>query len=259
MTDSPPKRRRNRGAILLAVLALVLGLLVVAAVVIDGAARGAIREAVADRVRQVLELEPDHPIDVEIAGASVLWQAASGRFERVDVDAGEVAAGDLRGALAMTATGIPTDPSQPTERVDAEFRVEEADLAAIAGALSEATIEDVALEEGEVRFRSAIDLFGVPLEFGVGLVPGVIDGALAFTPTTLTLGDEQLELPEFLAQFGELGAGLVSPQRLCVAEYLPRDLVLEEVVVEDAALVIGLGADEAVLDGEGFTQRGSCP
>lgn len=258
MSDPAPKRRRRRGAILIGVLALVLGLLTVAAIAIDGAARGAIREAVADRVRQVLALEPDHPVDVEIAGASVLLQAASGRFERVEVDAGEIVAGDLRGVLTMTATGIPTDRAQPTERIDAEFRVDEADLAAIAGALSEATIEDVALEEGEVRFRSAFELFGVPLEFGVGLVPEAVDGALAFTPTTLTLGDEDLELQEFLARFGELGAQLVSPRRVCVAEHLPRDLVLEGVVIESDALVIGLGADDVVLDGEGFAQPGAC-
>ena len=35
----------------------------------------------------VLELDPEHPVEVDIAGRSVLWQLATGRFERVDVDA----------------------------------------------------------------------------------------------------------------------------------------------------------------------------
>lgn len=250
---------RRRGAILLGVLAALLGVLVIAAVAADGWARGAIRDAVADRVRQVLALEPGHRVDVEITGASVLWQAATGRFERVDVDAGVVEVGDLRGALTMTATGIPTDLTQPTERIDAEFRVAEADLAAIAGAISEAAVQDVVLEGGEVRFSSGFEVFGVRFAVGVGLLPEADAGALAFTPTSLSLNGEWLELEKFLAQFGDLGAGIVSPQRLCVAEHLPRDLVLEEVVVEGDALVIGLGADDVPLGGEGFTQRGVCP
>jgi hypothetical protein len=251
-------RKRRRGLIGLVVVLVVVVLIAIAAVVVDGVARGAIRDEVADRVRTVLELEPDHPVDVEVAGASVLLQAAAGRFERVTVDAGEIAAGDLRGSLEIAATGIPTDLTQPADRVEATFTVAETDLPAIAGALSNAEIEDVVLEEGEIRFRSALDLLGIPLQFAVGLVPEAVDGALAFTPSTLTINDEQLDLAQFAEQFGGLGDGLLATQTVCVAEQLPRDLVLESVDVGDEALVIRLGADDAVLDGPGFTERGGC-
>lgn len=255
---APPPRKRRRGRLALAVGLVVLVLLVIAAVVADGLVRGAIRDEVADRVRTMLELEPDHPVDVDIAGASVLLQAASGRFERVTVEAGEIAAGDLRGSLVLAATGIPTDLAQPADRVEATFTVAESELPAIASALSNAEIEDVVLEEGEIRFRSALDLLGIPLEFAVGLVPEAIDGALAFTPSTLAINEEQIDLAQFAEQFGGLGDGLLATQTLCVAEQLPRDLVLESVDVGDDELVIRLGADDAVLDGPGFTERGAC-
>lgn len=253
-----PRRRRRGGVIAIVVIVVVLVLLAIAAVVADGIARGAIRDEVADRVRTTLELEPDHPVDVDIAGASVLLQAAAGRFERVTVDAGEIEAGDLRGSLVLEATGIPTDLTAPTERVEATLTVAESDLPAIASALSNAQIEDVVLEEGEIRFRSALDLLGIPLEFVVGLVPEAVGGALTFTPSTLALNDEQIDLAQFADQFGGLGDGLLQTQTVCVAERLPRDLVLEGLDVADDALSIRLGADDAVLDGPGFTERGSC-
>lgn len=258
VAGAPPARRRRRGPLALVLGVIILALLAVAAVVVDGLVRGAIREEVADRVRTVLELEPDHPVDVEIAGASVLLQAAAGRFERVTVDAGEIAVGDLRGSLVLAATGIPRDLAQPADRVEATFTVAESALPAIASALSNAEIEDVVLEEGEIRFRSALALFGLPLEFAVGLAPEAVDGALAFTPSTLAINDEQIDLTEFAERFGGLGDGLLATQTVCVAEQLPRDLVLEGVDVEEEALVIRLGADDAVLDGPGFTERGAC-
>ena len=45
---------------------------------------------------------------------------------------------------------------------------------------------------------------------------------------------------------------------MCVAEHLPSGLLLEEVVVEDDALVISLGGDEVALDGPALTERGTC-
>ena len=255
---APPTRRRGRIALVVALI--LLALLVVAAVLADVAARAAIRGEIADRTRALLELDPEHPVDVEVAGASVLWQAVTGRFERVDIDAGEIATGGLQGRLAVTATGIPTDLSQPAERVEATFRVAESDLPAIASALSSLEIEDVVLEGDEVRFRSALDVLGIPLEFAVGLRPEAVDGALAFTPSTLSLNGDELDLEEFAGQFGGiLGDGVLATQTVCVAESLPRDLVLEAVTVEGDELVVRLGADDAVLEGDGFTERGTCP
>lgn len=251
-------RSGRRAAIAIGVTALVLGLLAVGAIVADGAVRGAIRDEVADQVRAVLELDPEHPVEVDIAGRSVLWQLATGRFERVDVDAGEISAGDLTGDLTMSATGIPTDRTHPTDRIDARFVVAEGDIAAIAGALSGASIDDVALDGGQIRFRSTLDLLGFPLEVGVGLLPAAVDGALSFTPASLVLGEEELDLESFAEQFGGLGDGLLSAQSVCVAEHLPSGLLLEEVVVEDDALVISLGGDEVALDGPALTERGTC-
>ncbi|GAA1688944.1 hypothetical protein GCM10009792_06270 [Microcella alkalica] len=259
---SPPASARRRGgrraAIVLGVTAAVLGVLVIGAAVADGAVRGAIRDEVADRVRASLELDPEHPVEVDIAGRSVLWQIVTGRFERVDVDAGEISAGDLAGALTMSATGIPTDSTQPTDRVDAQFVVAEGDIAAIAGALSGASIDEVALDDGQIRFRSTLDLLGFQLEVGVGLLPAAVDGALSFTPASLVVGEEEIDLESFAEQFGGLGGGLLTAQSVCVAEHLPSGLLLEEVVVEDDALVIALGADDVALDGPALSQRGTC-
>lgn len=257
-TPPVPARRRRRGLIAVLVLVGILVALGIAAVIAENVARAQAQALIAEQVREALRLEPDVPVDVVIEGGPVLLQAAAGGLERVVVEVPELAIGELRGALTLIAEGSPLDTAQPTERVQAVFRVAEADIAALAGFFAGAVASEVRLDDREIRFETGFDIFGVPFTVGIGITPTVEEGQLAFTPSSVVLGDERLDAAQLQEQFGGIVDPLLTTQRLCVAQYLPQALVLTAVQVGDEQLVIVLEATEAALGGPEFSSLGTC-
>lgn len=253
-----PARPRRRGLIAVLVVVGVLLVLGVAAVIAETVARAQAQALIAQQVRQALQLEPEHPVDVTIEGGPVLLQAAGGVLEGVIVAVPELAVGELRGDLTLIAEGTPLDPAQPTDTVKAAFEVAEADVAALAGALSGAVASDVRLEDREIRFETGFDLFGVPFSVGVGLTPSVDDGQLTFAPSSILLGGERLDAAQLREQFGGIVAPLLAEQRVCVAEYLPQALVLTAVQVGDDQLVVVFEGADTALSGPAFSTLGTC-
>jgi len=253
---APPKRRR--GLIALLVIVAIVVVLGVVAVIAESLARQQASALIADQVRSSLQLEADHPVDVTIEGASVLWQAASGRLDRVTVDAPGVAFGDLVGDLTLIAESTPLDVSQPTDSVQAVYRVAEADVAALAGFLAGTLVTDVQLDDREIRFQTGFSFFGVEFSVGLGVTPSVQDGQLAFTPSSVVLGEERLDAAQLQEQFGPLVEPLLTSQSFCVAQYLPQALELNAVQVGDQQLVVVFGANDVALGGPQFSTLGTC-
>jgi len=253
-----PARPRRRGLVAVLVVVGIVVVLGVAAVIAETVARAQAQALIAGEVRSALQLEADHPVDVAIAGPPVLWQAAGGRFERITVDVPELSIGDLRGNLSLIAEGTPLDTAQPTDSVQAVFEVQEADVAALAGLLSGAVATDVRLDEREIRFETGFDLFGVPFTIGIGLTPTVEDGQLAFTPSSVVLGDERLDAEQLQQQFGDIVAPLFASQRVCVAQYLPQALELTAVQVGDEQLLVVFQGADVALSGPEFSTLGTC-
>lgn len=254
-TPARPRRRGLVAAIVVIGIVVVLG---VAAVIAETVARAQAQSLIAGEVRSALQLEADHPVDVAIAGPPVLWQAAGGRFERITVDVPELAIGDLRGNLTLIAEGTPLDTAQPTVAVQAVFEVAEADVAALAGLLSGAVATDVRLDDREIRFETGFDVFGVPFTIGIGLTPTVEEGQLAFTPSSVVLGDERLDAEQLQQQFGDIVAPLLASQRVCVAQYLPQALALTAVQVGDEQLLVVFQGADVALGGPEFSTLGTC-
>jgi hypothetical protein len=243
----------RRAALLVVVIALLLGAVIVG----DGIVRAHLADTIADRVRATLRLEPRHLVEVRITGASVLWQLASGRLSQVDIETADVPLGELRGDIAISARSIPTDLSLPVGGIEAELRIEESELGSIASALSAAVIDDVRLEDGEIRFLSVVPVLGFDVDVGVGLLPGVQAGAIAFTPSTFVLEGRELDLRGFTDRVGPFGSALLSTRTVCIAEHVPRELALQSVRADDEHLVIVLRATRVVLQ-SGSIEYGVC-
>lgn len=258
VTEPTPARPRRRGLVAALVVVGIVVVLGVAAIIAETVARAQAQALIAGEVRSALQLEADHPVDVAIAGPPVLWQAAGGRFERITVDVPELAIGDLRGDLSLIAEGTPLDTAQTTESVQAVFEVAEADVAALAGLLSGAVATDVRLDDREIRFETGFDLFGVPFTIGIGLTPTVEEGQLAFTPSSVVLGDERLDAEQLQQQFGDIVAPLFASQRVCVAQYLPQALELTAVQVGDEQLLVVFQGANVALGGPEFSTLGTC-
>lgn len=254
----PSPRPKRRGLIAALVIVGIVVVLAVVAVIAESLARQQASALIADQVRSALQLEPDHPVEVTIEGVSVLWQAASGRLDRVTADAEDVAFGELVGDLTLIAEGAPLDVSQPTDSVQAVYSVAEADVAALAGFLAGTVVTDVQLDEREIRFQTAFAFFGVEFSVGLGVTPSVQDGQLAFTPSSVVLGEDRLDAAELQQQFGGLVEPLLTSQLFCVAQYLPQALDLTAVQVGDAQLVVVFEGAEVALGGPEFSTRGTC-
>lgn len=254
----PAPRPRRRGLIAAIIVIAIVVVLGVAAVIAESLARQQASALIADQVRESLQLDPEHPVDVTIDGASVLLQVIAGRLDAVTVDAPGVAVGELAGDLTLIAQGVAVDPAQTTDSVQAVYRVAEADVAAIAGFLAGTVVNDVQLDEREIRFQTAFSFFGIDFSVGLGLTPTVQDGQLAFTPSSVQLGDERLDAAQLQEQFGGLVEPLLTSQRFCVAQYLPQALELTSVQVGDEQLVVVFAAEDAALGGPEFSTRGTC-
>lgn len=254
----PTPRKKRRGLIAVLVIVGIVVVLAVVAVIAESLARQQASALIAEQVRSALQLEPDHPVEVTIEGASVLWQAASGRLDRVTAEAPDVAFGELVGDLTLIAEGTPLDVSQPTDSVQAVYRVAEADVAALAGFLAGTVVTDVQLDEREIRFQTAFSFFGVDFSVGLGVTPSVQEGQLAFTPSSVVLGEDRLDAAELQQQFGSLVEPLLTSQLFCVAQYLPQALDLTAVQVGDEQLVIVFEGADVALGGPEFSTLGTC-
>ena len=252
-----PKRRRTGLIIGLALLSIVI-VLAIAAVIAESIARQQASALIADQVRQALAIEPEHPVHVVIEGPPVLWQSAGGELEAVQIEVERVAFGELVGDLSLRATGTPLDPQRPTESLSAEYRVAEADVAALAGFFSGVVVTDVRLDNREVRFETGFEIFGVSFAIGIGVTPTVENGQLAFSPTSIVINDQVIDADDLQSQFGGLVEPLLVTQRVCVAQYLPEALELTAVQVGDDQLLVVFTAEEVALGGDEFSTRGTC-
>lgn len=257
--EAPAPKRRRTGLIVALVLVAIVIVLGVVAVIAESIARQQATALIADQVRQALSLEPEHPVDVVIEGPPVLWQAAGGELEAVQIEVERVAFGELIGDLSLRATGTPLDPQQPTDTLSAVYRVAEVDVAALAGFFSGIVVTDVRLDNREVQFETGFEIFGVSFSIGVGVTPQVANGQLEFTPTSIEFNDQRIEASDLQSQFGGLVEPLLATQRVCVAQYLPAALELSAVQVGDTQMLVVFTAEDVALGGEGFSTRGTCP
>lgn len=256
--ETPAPKRRRTGLVIGLVLLGIVIVLAIAAVIAESIARQQASALIADQVRQALALEPEHPVDVVIEGPPVLWQAAGGELEAVQIEVERVAFGELVGDLSLRATGTPLDPQQPTDSLSAVYRVAEVDVAALAGFFSGVVVTDVQLDNREVRFETGFEIFGVSFAIGIGVTPTVEDGQLAFSPSSIVINDQVIGAADLQSQFGGLVEPLLATQRVCVAQYLPEALELTAVQVGDDQLLVVFTAEDVALGGTEFTTRGSC-
>lgn len=256
MTPNRPRR-----IILLVALAVVLvGGLVVGFLVLDRAAKDVARDYVRERIIEVLGLDPEAEVNVHLEG-SILLQAIRGQLDVVDVEVPELAFGTLVGSATVHAEAVPLDQNAPVGVLRIVFSVAESDLTAIAANLSGLELDTIELEDPEIVVTTSFRIFALTLPVGMGLEPSAVDGALAFDPTSVRVGDITYSAEELLNDpiLGLLAQTLLRQQSLCIAENLPVALVATDVHVDGSHLVLEITGDGAALGGPELRTMGSCP
>lgn len=254
--------------IAISVIVGVLLVLGIGAVILDNFARQQVADFVATKIQQTFKLSADQPVTVEVAGFSVLGQLATGSLSEVSADVDDVAFGELRGKVHAVFTDIPLDETQPVGKLRAEFRMSETSVADLVQTLSASVVNDVTLEEPEIRLGTefstpSVSLFGVtipsiPLALAIGLEPHAADGRLSFTPTSVDVNGAASTVDELRSQYGTLVDAVLTPQSVCVAQQLPKPLNFDTASVRGKELVLTFSATRQVLSAAAFSVTGSC-
>ena len=253
-----PLRRRSRRK--LVVFLVVLVLLVTAGVAADFGARSFAENVVRDQIVQALALPLGSEPSVDLGPGSLLAQALTGRIDSVTVAVENAKLGDFISDVELVATGVPLDFSQPVTRVLLELAVAESDLAPFATMLGDAPIESLSLIGSNIVVTSSMSLYGTTMPVMVSLAPSVLDGQLVLTPVAVTVSGVDLSL-EAATQwpYSLVIAPLVQPRPFCLAQYLPRAMVLTQATVNDGSLRLTFVADDVVAADGGLTTLGTCP
>jgi hypothetical protein len=254
-----PKRRRG-WIIALIVIAAVAVLAIIAFIVAEAIAKDYARGYVRDRIVAVLQLPEDATVDVDLGGGSIILQALSGRVDQVDVDVPEVAFGELSGAVRLHAEGVPLDEMSPVDVLRIDFAIGADDLAALGEGGGDAAAPTFELADGEVRLSSELVIFGAGIPIGLTMAPSAAEGDLVLTPTSVTIGSETFEAgSDDDSFFGQLVAGFLQPQSMCIASSVPQALVLTDATADDAELTLRFRGDGAAFGGPELSTPGTCP
>lgn len=251
-----PKTKRRRAPLVIGIVVAVLVLLVVGYILLDNWARQQVSDIVTDQVHQALD--SDQPVDVDVAGFSVIAQAITGSLDRVDVAVDDVTVGQLAGDVKLTATNIPIDLTKPVEKVDIEFVADESSVQTLVDLAAGDTIGDVSLVDGEIRLHNEFSIFGLTLTLSVGVVPSAEDGMVAFAPSSIDVNGATLTADELEDRFGSVVGSLLQTRTVCIADRLPAPLALSDLQVEGETIVLSLEATDVVLDQATLSQLGSC-
>lgn len=257
-TASAPRRRR-RPVVIVVVLVLV-GALIAAAVVAEAVIRDRATEQVAEEVRTALSLPAEHPVDVEIAGASVLVQVIGGRLDEVVVRTQKVQIEPFSGDLELTLTGVPLDSAQPVEGLAARVIIAEEAVSAAGAQLIDLPFQELELQEGAIRVTTSVPLFGTEVPLTIALAPSVDAGYLRLTPAGISLADGvDVPLGDVLGLLGLDAEGeALAATSFCVDELLPSGMTLRTVLITDDAIELTLRGEDVSLGGVDGPRSGSC-
>jgi hypothetical protein len=253
------RRRRRKAPWIIGALVLLLVLLVVAYAVAEVMLRNYATDRVKTEVTQGLALQSEDAVDVKFAGSLVL-QAILGSISQADVTVDEASFGPLTGDLDIRAQGVPLDSSQPMEQIDITMTVTEENVGELSDYLTGVEVGDIALDQPEIVVESEFSLFAVTVPVQLGLEPAAVDGALGFTPSSIEVAGRRIDAEDLgNSEFGALAAPLLEQREVCIAEYLPESLVLQDVDVVGDELVASFAGESVVLSEAEFSAVGSCP
>ena len=248
-------RRRGRGWIGLAVFLVILIVIVVA---LDNGARWYVGNVIATKARSSLSLADSTPVSVKIGGASVLYQAAIGKFQRVDVAIDKLGIGDLSGKATLTATGVPLSQSKPIDEVRVVFVVGPDQLKKLLAGFTGLPVTSVTIASDAVQLGTTITALGVAIPVAIAFVPSAVDGQLALIPKSLVVNGATVTPDSLRATFGALADPVLVTQKLCVAKYLPKQLPLESVTVKGSSLELAVSGRSVVLSTSLLATKGVC-
>lgn len=240
--------------LLIALVVIVVVLAAAVAVVEIGGrpvAQGYIRD-------QLVKALPGTDPEVTIGPGSLILQAIDGHIDTVDVTIPDATLGSFTSDLAITATDVPLDQSAPLGTVTIDVTAGASEVQELVRGIDGLNKATVSIAD-DVSIDSTFSILALTVPYGFDVAPTADNGQLLLTPTSVSINKAEVSLAD-LAQvpFGSAITDLVKPQRVCVAEYLPKVLSLDKAGVTGSKLRLTLGASGIALGSTDFTKLGSC-
>jgi len=248
-------RRRGRGWIGFGIFLVIV---ITGAVVLDNVARGYVGGLIEAKARSSLALPDSTPVTVTVGGTSVLYQAATGKFERVDVAIAKLGVGDLSGKAILTVTGVPLRQSKPIESARVAVVTSEDELKKLLAGFTTLPVTSVKIASGAVQIGTTVTALGVAVPVMIAFVPSAVDGQLALSPKSLVVNGATVTPAGLRATFGALADPVLATQKICVAKYLPKQLPLDSVTVKGSSLELAVAGKAVTLSSALLTIKGVC-
>lgn len=255
MTTVTAHRRSRRAAawIVIAVL-LVVGLPVAGEV----AARIIAPQVIRDRIVESLGLAPDTRIDVDIPSPLLLPLLVVGQLPELRLSAQDVELDGVTGDIEVVALDVPMYRDADWSDADATVVLDETQTRALLSGVDGFPADAFALDPPEIALDTQVAVFGAEIPVGVRLSAEASEGRILLTPTSFRLAGADVSADALRQQLGPLAGSLVEDWPVCVAEYLPAAMRLEDVAVDDRGVVASFEIDSAILNDPAAQATGSC-
>jgi hypothetical protein len=231
--------------------------LVALVVVADLVIRNVAEARVAEEIQANLPDGVSGDVDVTIGGFSVIRQYLSGSMDQVELSAPELAVQGVPIGVVVLAQDVPVDLASPVGRLTATIQASpEAVNQLVAAQDIEGVDGDLAFGDGTVAYTGSARLLGFPIEYTVTARPTAAGDTVLLEPVGVEVGSGGGSFDV---------SGLVDrllgddPVPVCVAQYLPEGVEVQQIAVDPTGAVVTLEGDGLRLDEATLSQTGSCP
>ncbi|MFE1665910.1 DUF2993 domain-containing protein [Microbacterium sp. P02] len=255
--QAPSAHRRRRFLPWLVAAVIVAALAVAAWFVGESIARDLVTKTIRDQVVTRLALPADQQVDVDVRGA-VLPQLIGGELHDVSVASDDVALGSLTGDIALTATDVPVRGDAPAGGGTATVTLDTGQLQTLMATVDGFPADSLGLAAPDVTVSTELRVFGIAIPVGVSLTPSAADGDIVLSPASLQLGGAEISAGDLRDRFGSLADVVVRDWNVCIAQYIPAGVALQQVDVVGDTVVARLDIDGAIITEPSLQANGTC-
>jgi len=257
--DVKPKGRASRAIGPIIFLVVFVGLVGGAIYVADKLARDGASGLISSKIAGALEIEDSDTITVDLGEGLFITQAFSGTIDNVRIGIPSATIGGFTGALAIDATGVPTDQTAPAKTVAVILSLDEASSEAFASEFKSGSKSTVEVGDNSITVASKVKAGGSSVPVAVAFTPSAAEGALVLTPQTITVSDEAMTVAEYKdSRYYSAAKSLIKDRVVCVAGFLPETLALTGITASPGALSLAAAGTDVRLSGTGLSSLGSC-